>query len=405
MSEPSIIVLHAAIGSPMVAQNGVVWPTLAVLGWIAAVALGVAIVAGWRGGRWGSPAALPAPGGPMAERSSPAEPSVAAPRPAVGGISGVLRWLFHGTEADAVACLEMRPGRGESLWVEPRGLAADTLATLTRQARDALLGAAGDPEGAVTLRWLGVGGPRVLVALRATSEEASEALRFGRYQIEWVVATGMEEPLSDVERRVRAVRGVAWAEVDDPSGKLRLVLSGGADRAAATSEVRRELGPEELQLTWIDAAAVSPEPAADQDAPVRVGASDEAVEPRLRLVDVAFTQDGQATADVRVTWKGHELRGRGHAQATPAGPYYAGAKAVADAIRPLLDSEVVVEGLYQASTDQAVPVLIAEVRFEGEPLVGAVVDRKREAHWAGARAVLDAVNRRLVQVAGRSGRI
>jgi len=43
--------------------------------------------------------------------------------------------------------------------------------------------------------------------------------------------------------------------------------------------------------------------------------------------------------------------------------------------------------------------------MEGERFVGAVLERRDESDWTGARAVLDAVNRRLAQLAGRSGRV
>jgi hypothetical protein len=373
------------------------WLGIAVVGWILAIVLGVLLLAGLRRRLSRSPGRLQG-----AEEGN--EPTL-LPRPADAGVVGVLRWLLEGTDAEGVACLEMRPKRGERLRIEPRGLPDRVVATLARRGRDALLGSGPqEPSGVVSLRWLGAGGPRALVALGTASDDAREALRFGRYLIEWVVASRSEDQVPELERRLGDIPGVAWAEIDHGEGRARLLLSEGADAPTTEAEVRRALEPAELHPSWIEVPASVPSEPAETGPSDRVGAR-EVAEPRVKLVEVAFSQDGQATADVRVMWKDHELRGRGHARATPAGPYYAGAKALADALRPLLDSEVVVEGLYQASTDQAVPVLIAEVLFEGEHLVGAVVDRSGEAHWAGARAVLDAVNRRLVQVAGRSGRL
>lgn len=378
------------------------WLVITFVGWALALVLG-ALLLGIRRRRPSWSAGAPVDRSASGERDD-LEPT-RLPRMSDGGIPGVLRWLLEGTDAEGIACLEMRPGRGERLWIEPRGLPDRVVATLARRGRDALLGSGPrEPRGVTALRWLGAGGPRALVALEATSDDAREALRFGRYLTEWVVASNSKDPVPGSERRLGEVPGVAWAEVEPAEGRARLLLAEGADAASVEPEVRRALAASGLRPAWIEVpSAIPSEPGEDQH-PGHIG-SQEAAEPRVKLVEVAFSQDGQATADVRVTWKDHELRGRGHARATPAGPYYAGAKAVADALRPLLDSEVVVKGLYQASTDQAVPVLIAEVLFEGEHLVGAVVDRSGEAHWAGARAVLDAVNRRLVQVAGRSGRL
>lgn len=392
---------------------------LALLGW--ALAIFLAVVGIRR--RAARPKTVPAPSADLngAQEAPGPHRLLQDVTPAERGIGGVLRWLHHATEATGVAFLEMVPGWGERLHLEPRGLPAPVVASLTRLARAALLGGTGSgPEGTAAMRWMGVGASRGVVALDPLAEDAAEALRFARYLIEWIVASGVDDPLPDVERRARAVPGVAWAEVDRPAGTIRLVLAEGAGRVAVGAEVEREVQSEGVEVAWIDVAATPVPPRSTVVVPSTPTSSAEGSaspsdrtgvtrgdggEPRVRLVEVALSEDGQVTADVQVMWKDHELRGRGHAHRSSSGRYLAGARAVADALRPLLDTDVVVRGLFRAATEPDVQVLIAEVQLEGTRLVGAVVDRDGQGHWTGARVVLDAVNRRLAQVAGRSGLI
>ncbi len=74
-------------------------------------------------------------------------------------------------------------------------------------------------------------------------------------------------------------------------------------------------------------------------------------------------------------------------------------------MKPLLDTDVAVESLYRADTSEEVDVLVVTVRVEGKRYVGAVVSTKGQEDMSGARAVLDALNRRLPEIAGRSGHL
>ncbi|MGH2677701.1 MAG: hypothetical protein ACRDHB_05000, partial [Actinomycetota bacterium] len=106
-------------------------------------------------------------------------------------------------------------------------------------------------------------------------------------------------------------------------------------------------------------------------------------------------------------WKGQRLRGRGRGRgrSSEAGRTYASAQAVADAMKPLLGSDVDIEGVYRADADEDLEVLVVAVRVGGVRYVGAVPSPKGQEDVSGARAVLDALNRRLPQIAGKGGRV
>jgi hypothetical protein len=75
-------------------------------------------------------------------------------------------------------------------------------------------------------------------------------------------------------------------------------------------------------------------------------------------------------------------------------------------MKPLLDSDVDIEGVYRADADEEhLDVLVVAVRVGGVRYVGAVPSSKGQENVSGARAVLDALNRRLPQIAGKGGRI
>jgi hypothetical protein len=126
--------------------------------------------------------------------------------------------------------------------------------------------------------------------------------------------------------------------------------------------------------------------------------------PRAKLLGLTVDGEGKTSAEVRLDWKGQELRGRAHGAASPAGRYQAAARAVADALRPLLATDVVVEGLY-AHHHHGTELLVAVVSVDDERLVGAVPAQSEDRDVGAARAVLDALNRRLSEIAGGSGRI
>lgn len=320
----------------------------------------------------------------------PSQPPLATPLGPAGQeehIAGVLRWLCAETEADSATFVHLAPGGRERIVVEPRGLEPATVAELARAGREALMGTPAEPpSGTAVARWLGAGGSKVVLLKGVAPAGAQEPLRFARFAIEWAGATAREADPRGVEDRIRAVSGVSWAETDvrDPS-EVRVMIAEGVDRQMVQEAVERVLVGTGSRVRWVEPATA--------DRP-----------PRARLLEVAVAGDGQVDAEVSLEWRGQELRGRGRASASPTGRYRAAADAVADALGPLLAGEAKVEGLYTHSHgDQDLVVVV--VHLDGERLVGAVQARVSEPDASAARAVLDAVNRRLSVMAGGSGRI
>lgn len=302
----------------------------------------------------------------------------------------MLRWLLEESEAESGIYLRLSPGGEELLLVEPRGLPDADVTYLAEHAREIILKGEISPEvnePTSYTRWLGKTGSKIIL-LRGTSEsQAAEALRFARFVIEWLSAPrGESGPM--LEQRVRQVPGVAWAEMletDPPT--MRVLYAPDADPELTKAEVVRALGPAPIRIEEVGAPGGRPE------------------EPRLRLVDLTVGEDDEAAVDVLLDWKGQSLRGRGLGRSTVAGRTFASALAVADAMKPLLDTDVSVEGLYRADTTEDIDVLVVMVRVAGQLYVGAVAAAKGQEDVSGARAVLDALNRRLPEIAGRSGHL
>jgi hypothetical protein len=304
-------------------------------------------------------------------------------------VGEVLRWLLDETEAEAGIYLRLSPGGEERFLVEPRALPGPDVTYLARHARDIII--KGDIDDDVNeptahSRWLGRTGSKIIL-LRGTSQvEAADALRFSRFVIEWLSAPrGESGPM--LEQRVREVEGVAWAELlEGEPPTLRVLYAGEADPATTRSEVARALGSIPVHIEEVDPSA-------------------RADEPRLRLVDLSVEGVEETSVDVLLDWGGQTLRGRGHGRPTAAGRSYASALAVVDAMKPLLEMDVEVEGLYRTDAAGDLDVLVVAVRVAGQRYVGAVAATAGEEDVSAARAVLDALNRRLPQIAGRSGRI
>jgi hypothetical protein len=242
-------------------------------------------------------------------------------------------------------------------------------------------------EPTASTRWLGKTGSKIILLRGTTTLQSAEALRFARFVIEWLSAPrGETGPM--IEQRVRRIPGVAWVEMleDDPP-VLRILYAPDVDIALTKAEVVRALGPTPIRIEEVG------------------GAPGHTEEPRLRLVDLSVESDKESAVDVLLDWKGQSLRGRGLGRSTEAGRTYASALAVADAMKPLLDDDVAVEGLFRADTAEDADVLVVTVRVAGQRYVGAVAAAKGEEDMTGARAVLDALNRRLPEIAGRSGHL
>jgi hypothetical protein len=332
-------------------------------------------------------------------RSSPEETQEDMPEPATGTpaplegdatVGEVLRWLLEESEAESGIYLRLSPGGEELLLVEPRGLPDADVSYLADHAREIIL--KGEISSEVNeptsyTRWLGKSGSKIIL-LRGTSDtQAAEALRFTRFVIEWLSSPrGESAPM--LEQRVRLVPGVAWAELlETEPPTLRILYTPEADPALTKAEVVRVLGPVPMRIEEIG------------ESPGR------SEEPRLRLVDLTVGSDEESAVDVLLDWKGQSLRGRGLGRSTVAGRTYASALAVADAMKPLLDTDIAVESLYRADTPDDLDVLVVTVRVEGQRYVGAVAAAKGQEDMSGARAVLDALNRRLPEIAGRSGHL
>ena len=304
-------------------------------------------------------------------------------------VGDVLRWLVAETEAESAAYILLTPSGMERLLLEPRGLSTSDVAELVAQARHAMV--EGNVEAEVNVpmahaRWLGKNGSKIVILRGVTAAAGYEALRFTRFVIEWLAARGEDLPPS-LERRVREIPGVSWAELspgDPPS--LRVLLDPNADPDLARHELNVTLGDLSVRIEEIDGGALLDEP-------------------RIRLIDLTVGLDDESSVDVVLDWQGQMIRGRGRGQPTDAGRCYASAQAVADAMKPLLDSDVVVEGVYQSDAADDVNVLVVTVRVGNQRYVGAVTSPKGQETVSGARAVLDALNRRLPQIAGKAGRL
>jgi hypothetical protein len=304
-------------------------------------------------------------------------------------VGDVLRWLVAETEAESAAYILLTPSGAERLLLEPRGLSTSDVAELVAQARHAMV--EGNVEAEVNVpmahaRWLGKNGSKIVILRGVTAAAGYEGLRFARFVIEWLAARGEDLPPS-LERRAREIPGVSWAELspgDPPS--LRVLLDPNADPDLARHELNLTLGDLSVRIEEIDGGALLDEP-------------------RIRLIDLTVGLDDDSSVDVVLDWQGQMIRGRGRGQPTDAGRCYASAQAVADAMKPLLDSDVVVEGVYQSDAADDVNVLVVTVRVGNQRYVGAVTSPKGQETVSGARAVLDALNRRLPQIAGKAGRL
>jgi hypothetical protein len=301
-------------------------------------------------------------------------------------ISGVLRWLLSETQADSAAFLRLSPGGRERFVVEPRGLDPGAVAILARGAREALVQSTERSRSIdAATRWLGSGGSKAIVLQGTPPGAAAEPLQFARFAIEWMGTSREGDSAQGVEDRVRSVPGVAWAELNEESpGSVRVMLAENVDPNMVEDALETVVSGTGVSLRWVRPS--SP--------PV----------PRAKLLGLTVDGEGKTSAEVRLDWKGQELRGRAHGAASPAGRYQAAARAVADALRPLLATDVLVEGLY-AHHHHGTELLVAVVSVDDERLVGAVPAQSEDRDVGAARAVLDALNRRLSEIAGGSGRI
>jgi hypothetical protein len=304
-------------------------------------------------------------------------------------IGGVLRWLRDELGTEALAYLHVTHDGDERIMVEPRGLDAQSVLDLARRARDAL--SDWDPEEGPQVdetgtRWSGRGGSNVIVFEEASAEHLPEGLRSAQGLIEGIRALQEAPDGRELENRIRAIPGVAWVEyTPDEPPTLRVLVAEDADPAEVHAAVEGALAGAAVALHWVE-----PEPLGKE-------------EPRPRLVKVRVEVDTESMAEVHLRWNGHRLEGHGSASASAAGRFHSVAYATADALAPLLDGDIEVEGLYSALTHDQSELLMAVVQARGERLVGAVLSRPGEEDLSAAKAILDAVNRRLPHLVNGNG--
>ncbi|HEV8572017.1 MAG TPA: hypothetical protein VGR49_03065 [Actinomycetota bacterium] len=304
-------------------------------------------------------------------------------------IGGVLRWLREELGTEALAYLHVTHDGDERIMVEPRGLDAQSVLDLARRARNAL--ADWDPEEGPQVdetgtRWSGRGGSNVIVFDEAAAEHPAESLRSAQGLIEGIRALQEAPDGRELENRIRAIPGVAWVEyTPDEPPTLRVLVAEDADSAEVHAAVEGALAGAAVALHWVE-----PEPLGKE-------------EPRPRLVKVRVEVDTESMAEVHLRWNGHRLEGHGSASASAAGRFHSVAYATADALAPLLDGDIEVEGLYSALTHDQSELLMAVVQARGERLVGAVLSRPGEEDLSAAKAILDAVNRRLPHLVNGNG--
>lgn len=309
-----------------------------------------------------------------------------------GAVGAVLRWLLVETEAESAVYVRLSPAGEELFVLEPRGLTSPDVAELVHQARHAMVEGSVEPEVNEPMahaRWLGKDGTKIVLLRGTVSGAAAEPMRFARFVMEWIANRG-DNDIPSLERRVRDVAGIAWAEMSpgDPPA-LRVLLDKEADSDLTRTALTRAVADAGVRLEEIGLASGDADGAA-----------------RVRLIDLTVGLDDDTAVDVLLDWKGQRLRGRGRGRSSEAGRTYASAQAVADAMKPLLDSDVDIEGVYRADADEDnLDVLVVAVRVGGVRYVGAVPSPKGQEDVSGARAVLDALNRRLPQIAGKGGRL
>jgi hypothetical protein len=218
------------------------------------------------------------------------------------------------------------------------------------------------------------------------SANPTESLRSAQGLIEGIRALQEAPDGRELENRIRAIPGVAWVEyASDEPPTLRVLVAEDANPEEVRTEVEVALAGAAVALHWVEPDLIGKE------------------EPRPRLVKVRVQVDTESMAEVNLRWNAHRLEGHGSASASAAGRFHAVAYATADALAVLLDGDIEVEGLYSALTHDQSELLMAVVHARGERLVGAVLSRPGEEDLSAAKAVLDAVNRRLPHLVGENG--
>jgi hypothetical protein len=120
--------------------------------------------------------------------------------------------------------------------------------------------------------------------------------------------------------------------------------------------------------------------------------------PALLRVAVSVEEDGRPAAEVRLSWRDQELVGSGHGHTAVLGRHLAVARAVTDALRPLIRGDIVVEHVLLSYPPMDAELVVATVLVGARRFVGATAADPGDEEAAAARAVLDALNRSLAEL-------
>ncbi len=133
-------------------------------------------------------------------------------------------------------------------------------------------------------------------------------------------------------------------------------------------------------------------------APEAAGGTREDDRPALVDVHVTFGEDERPAAEVRLSWRGRELVGRGHGHTAILGRHLAAARATADALRQVLRADFVVEHVLLSYPPMDAELVVTTVLVGARRFVGATAADPGDEEAAAARAVLDALNRNLGEI-------
>lgn len=129
------------------------------------------------------------------------------------------------------------------------------------------------------------------------------------------------------------------------------------------------------------------------------GGAREADRPALIEVHVTAGEDGRPAAEVRLAWRDRELVGSGYGHTAILGRHLAAARATADALRQVLRADLVVEHVLLSYPPMDAELVVTTVLVGARRFVGATAADPGDEEAAAARAVLDALNRNLAEIA------
>jgi hypothetical protein len=247
--------------------------------------------------------------------------------------------------------------------------------------------AAGQVQASV-LRWLLVSTGARAAAYLSRSGSGEDRLQMEPRRLDAHTAMSMVRLATDVldrpaEQRPATVRDLTVARWGGSDGERVLILAG-AERSDDTSIFGR------FVLEWLDSHS------ADSRAKESPPREDE--RPRLISLDLQAEEGERPAATVRLAWRGKELLGHGRGHTAVIGRHLAAARAVADALRPVVHGEMLVEHLSVTYPPMDAELVVTTVLVGAKRFVGATVTPPGDEESAAARAVLDALNRSLTQL-------